>query len=87
MSHGKWLAELWQMIEECASSERRSFVTLTREGCAALLGQRREPNKCLEAVVAHNNAAVDLAHWRLTRINALEAEVARLRAERKETLQ
>lgn len=39
----------------------------------------KSPDKCFEALVIHNNAAVQLAHQRLIRINELEWELAHLR--------
>lgn len=38
--HERWLAETWKMIETCATDIRSSNVTLSPEGCRALLGER-----------------------------------------------
>lgn len=43
--HPHWLAEAWEMIEECARRAGRigvrATVTLSPEGCAALLAERK----------------------------------------------
>jgi hypothetical protein len=39
--HERWLAETWQMIEECAKqTDERHRVSLSPRGCAALLAER-----------------------------------------------
>lgn len=43
-NHERWLAETWQMIEECAAAtkgdRRRTVVSLSPGGCAALVAER-----------------------------------------------
>jgi len=44
-NHEFWLRDAWRMIRECASGVEGNCVVLTKEGCAALLEDRRDAER------------------------------------------
>lgn len=71
--HERWLAETWQMIEDCAHDlDVNHRVSLTTAGCKALLEERRAIRTAASAVLAECGARSMKRHpmayvipWRL----------------------